>query len=104
MNRLIKRMALLAAVCLAHAPAGADEAEIAGVAPDQRPARAPSVTQVGKSAEWYCRALTGIDRPYPASLRFLEDQGGWHSPFIVAGMTGRYDIRNWHASSACAKR
>lgn len=104
MNRQIKHMALLAAVCLAHASAGADEAEIAGIAPDMRPAQAPKVTRFDKSTEWYCRALTGIERPYPASFRFLEDQGAWHSPFIVAGMTGPYDIRHWHAPGACGKR
>lgn len=42
------------------------------------------------------RALTGVEPPYPASLRFLEDQGAWHTPFIHPGMTGPYDIRRWH--------
>lgn len=42
------------------------------------------------------RALTGGEPPYPASLRFLEDQGAWHTPFTHPGMTGPYDIRRWH--------
>lgn len=74
----------------------AEEPFIAGLAPDMRPAGAPRLETYDKDADWYRRALTGISRPYPASLRFLEDQGAWHNPFIVPGMTGPYDIRNWH--------
>jgi hypothetical protein len=84
--------------------AGADPLYIAGTAPDARPEFAPTQTEYVKGAAWYCRAMTGIERPYPTSLRFLEDQEGWYSPFIVAGMTGRYDIRNWHAAGACRRR
>lgn len=104
MTKQIKRLGLLAALCLPCLSVVADEAAIVGGAPDARPANAPRSTQFAKSADWYCRALTGIERPYPVSLRFLEDQGGWYSPFNVAGMTGRYDLRNWHAPSACGKR
>lgn len=74
----------------------AEEEYIAGLAPDVRPAGAPRVEAYIKDAEWYRRALTGVERPYPYSLRFLEDQGAWHNPFTEPGMTGPYDIRNWH--------
>jgi hypothetical protein len=68
---------------------------IAGTQPSQRPAGAPVIREVHKPPGWYARALTGISQPYPASLRFLEDQGNWHTPFNHPGMPGYYDIRNW---------
>jgi hypothetical protein len=74
----------------------AQEAFIAGTTPSVRPANAPVIQQVTKSNDWYASALHGVDKPYPASLRFLEDQGNWFIPFIHAGMTGRFDIRGWH--------
>lgn len=83
-------------ISLLAAPAGAEELAVAGLAPDVRPAGAPRLVTYFKDADWYRRALTGISRPYPLSLRFLEDQGAWHTPFTVPGMTGPYDIRNWH--------
>ncbi len=90
-------------------PASAEEEFIAGLAPDVRPAGAPRLEVFHKDADWYRRALTGVSRPYPLSLRFLEDQGAWHNPFTVPGMTGRYDIRNWHRPAQawmdqCAER
>lgn len=69
---------------------------IAGTAPSQRPAGAPVIVDVTRDGEWYRRALTGISMPYPASLRFLEDQGNWYTPFIRPGMLPPYDIRGWH--------
>jgi len=69
---------------------------IAGLEPWHRPEWAPVVTEYPKDEAWYARALTGIIPPYPASLRFLEDQGAWYTPFIHPGMTGPYDIRGWH--------
>ena len=69
---------------------------IAGIAPDRRPEGAPEIQQVQKGKGWYAKALTGITTPYPYSLRFLEDQGNWYTPFIIPGMHGRYDIRGWH--------
>lgn len=69
---------------------------IAGVNPDQRPVGAPVLGPLVKDNAWYRRALHGVQPPYPATLRFLEDQGRWFTPFIHPGMTGRYDIRGWH--------
>jgi len=69
---------------------------VAGLAPDVRPKDAPRLEVYVKDGDWYRRALHGVLPPYPASLRFLEDQGAWHTPFTVPGMTGPYDIRNWH--------
>lgn len=69
---------------------------IAGVEPYQRPVGAPMITTVDHDHNWYMRALHGIGRPYPASFRFLEDQGNWYTPFDHPGTTGRYNIRNWY--------
>lgn len=69
---------------------------IAGLTPNLRPANAPRIKTVQKDDHWYNKALAGIEPPYPWSLRFLEDQGNWHTPFNHPGMTGHYDIRNWH--------
>lgn len=72
------------------------EGYVAGIEPSRRPESAPVITAVVRDAAWYRRALTGIRPPYPVSLRFLEDQGDWYTPFNRPGMTGPYDIRNWH--------
>lgn len=69
---------------------------IGGTTPYQRPASAPTITAVHHDGAWYTHALTGVVPPYPASLRFLEDQGNWYTPFNHPGFTGRYDIRAWH--------
>jgi hypothetical protein len=79
----------------ASAPEAA-ESPIAGTSPSQRPVGAPEITEVDHPGAWYTAALYGVSRPYPYSLRFLEDQGNWHTPFDRPGMTGRYDIRGWH--------
>jgi len=71
---------------------------IAGLTPSERPVDAPVITSFDKSGQWYQLALTGVEPPYPASLRFLEDQGAWYTPFIHPGMTTPYDIRGWHRS------
>ena len=69
---------------------------IAGVHPDRRPEGAPVLKAYPKDAAWYEQALHGISEPYPYSLKFLEDQGAWYTPFIHPGMTPPYDIRHWH--------
>lgn len=74
----------------------AGEYPIAGTAPWQRPAGAPQITAVHHTSDWYTHALHGVSRPYPYSLRFLEDQGNWHTPFNRPGMPRPYDIRGWH--------
>lgn len=71
-------------------------AYIAGTNPSQRPADAPVITQVQHDGAWYKAALKGVQEPYPQSLRFLENQGNWFTPFTHAGMNPPYDIRGWH--------
>jgi len=69
---------------------------VAGVHPDQRPANAPVIAQLQKDRAWYDNALRGVIPPFPPSLRFVEDQGNWYTPFTRPGMVSRYDIRGWH--------
>lgn len=69
---------------------------VSGLRPFERPANAPRVSDQNKDQDWYVEALHGVIQPYPYNLRFLEDQGEWFSPFLRAGMTGRYDLRGWH--------
>lgn len=66
---------------------------VAGLRPDQRPLAAPVIKDIKKEAAWYRQFLHGIEEPYPASLRFLEDQGAWYTPFNRPNVGGRYDIR-----------
>ena len=92
---------LVALICSAGCSLGSvqsamAEYPIAGVNPYQRPEGAPAIQSVNKDGEWYTTALTGIDRPYPSSLKFLESQGNWYTPFNRPGMRGRYDIRGWY--------
>ncbi len=87
---------VLATMSLAFA---SGEVFVAGTEPSVRPKTAPVITEQTKGPGWYAESLTGIEQPYPYSLRFLEDQGSWHTPFNRPGMTGPYDIRNWHDKS-----
>lgn len=76
------------------------EYPVAGVTPDQRPAGAPVISTLVKTPEWYAAALRGVEKPYPNSLTFLDDQGNWFTPFTRPGMPGRYDIRGLHGERA----
>lgn len=69
--------------------------DIAGVEPDKRPVNAPVQQEVNRDNVWYKKQLHGVTSPYPKSLRFLELQGRWYTPFSQPGMPGRYNIRNW---------
>lgn len=70
--------------------------ETAGVNPDTRPADAPQISAFARPDNFYDKSLTGVVEPYPYSLRFLEDQEAWYTPFSRSGMLPPYDIRGWH--------
>lgn len=70
--------------------------EVAGVKPDSRPQGAPVITEFDRNDTWYDDALIGVEEPYPYSLRFLENQEAWYTPFSRGGMLPPYDIRGWH--------
>ncbi len=97
-GHVIKALAVTAVLVAATARwADASDVDfVAGVEPSKRPATAPTLTETKKGSGWYTEALTGVDRPYPYSLRFLEDQEAWYTPFTRPGMIGPYDIRGWH--------
>ena len=98
----MNRQWVLAMVGCVILPAGVASAQgpVAGTAPDRRPDGAPVIARLEHDGAWFRRALTGVERPYPWSLRFLDDQGAWHTPFNRPGMTGPYDIRGWHRERA----
>ena len=88
--------AVIAMAMTAPVMASADGYPIGGTTPYQRPAGAPVITVVNHDGSWYQQALTGVVPPYPASLRFLENQGNWYTPFNHAGASAPYDLRGWH--------
>lgn len=90
-------LAAMGFAVLAAPGTGAEPAPyIAGVQPDQRPQGAPTITAYDKSGDWLARAARGVEQPHPPSLKFLQDQGAWYTPFTRPGMPGRYDIRHMH--------
>ena len=89
--------ALIAGALLSSHPVWAGNAyPIAGTQPNARPVGAPVITEVHHDGAWYTQALTGINRPYPNSLKFLENQGNWYTPFNHPGKPDGYDIRGWY--------
>jgi len=94
-KQLLLGMGMLAAGGAALALEAAEpSAYIAGVAPDRRPVDAPVIRQAPALDEK--QAFRGIEQPYPASFSVFKDQGAWHTPFTLPGMTGPYDIRGYH--------
>ncbi len=87
-------LAVLGGAALAAQDGGAYP--VAGLKPDQRPAGAPVISFMQKDAAWYSRALSGVSKPYPPSLWFLDNQGAWFNPFQHPGMLPPYDIRSRH--------
>lgn len=72
--------------------------DVAGLTPYERPSRAPRMPDVVPDPDWRRKALHGVSDPIPSSLDFLQNHGRWYSPFFEPGMTGRYDIRGFHAA------
>jgi len=85
---------------LAGSASAVAQAKVAGTVPDRRPEGAPKLTAFAKPADWSAKWLVGVEQPHPASLRFLNDQGAWFTPFTRPGMTGPYDIRKLHGAKA----
>ncbi len=93
-----KRLFITATVvCVLPGSGFCQDLFIAGTSPERRPENAPVISkEIDKNGNWYGKALTGVAQPYPYSLHFLENQGGWFNPFIHPGAPGPYDIRGWH--------
>lgn len=94
-------VALSANALSVQAEQGAEEwaVSISGLQPDRRPAHAPVITEFNKDPRWYRQALKGIAPPYSNSLRFLDDQGAWYTPFNRPNASGRYDIRGLYPAT-----
>ena len=74
------------------------EYPVAGLAPEQRPMDAPRITSDPPLDKK--RALHGITEPVtPSIVNFLEQQGGWYTPFTLPGVPSPYDPRGWHSPS-----
>ncbi len=99
---LLTAMLILTLPNMAQAVESSGAGFVAGLAPYQRPAGAPAISSFTPDAAWRTRALTGISAPVPASLRFLDDQGAWYTPFIHPGAIGYYDLRQWHGGATHA--
>lgn len=85
------------AVLLALGVPAQAQTYIAGAQPDRRPEGAPVITKFQAPKGWPKSGLRGVSDPVPPSLRFIDDQGGWYTPFTRPGMTGRFDIRKLHS-------
>lgn len=99
MNTRIISASLLATVALstAFSSMASENYPIAGVTPWQRPANAPVIEWVKqRDKAWFEKGLTGVSRPYPSSLYFMDNQGNWYTPFTQKGMLPPYDLRGWH--------
>lgn len=98
MKRVFAVVSLVSALSFlgALAVGAAEPTYIAGTKPDRRPEGAPVATATKGAAIDKAAALRGVEQPIPPSLKFLDDQGGWYTPFARAGMRGPYDIRGLH--------
>lgn len=88
-------VAVLLCAATAVGTAAAAPAEVAGLAPYERPAGAPRIEAPPPSDK--PRTLHGIPDPAPPGLKFVRDQGAWYTPFDRPGMPPPYDLRGWHA-------
>jgi hypothetical protein len=95
--RVIWPALVLASYCMPAAAQAPVESAVTGLVPHQRPADAPILGQFSPELGWRARALNGVSEPVPPTLRFLDFQGAWYTPFDRPGMPGRYDLRGWHA-------
>ena len=90
---------------LAHsAVAASAEIPVAGLAPSQRPAGAPRISEAPTNDVPGSPAWHGVTQPIQPSLKFLHDQGNWYTPFDQPGMPGYYDIRGWHSNPPAARK
>ena len=97
-----KRRILLAFVLATGYASCAIANNVAGLAPYQRPAQAPTITTPAPIDK--TMALHGVSEPTPPSLGFLDNQGGWYTPFNHPGMLAPYDLRGWHSNPPSGKQ
>jgi len=93
-NRIVSTLAVL--LFSGSSSLAASEYPVAGTTPWQRPQGAPVIEWVRHDLTWFQKGLTGINKPYPKSLYFMDNQGEWYTPFTKPGVLPPYDIRGWH--------
>lgn len=69
---------------------------VAGSAPAQRPANAPTIKQHQITPEALGKRLHGVADPLPPNVVDAALAGAWFMPLAHPGMTGPYDLRGWH--------
>lgn len=72
---------------------------VAGSAPAQRPADAPTIKQHQITPEALGKRLLGVADPLPPNVVDAALAGSWFMPLAHPGMTGPYDLRGWHRAS-----
>lgn len=70
---------------------------VAGLAPDRRPAGAPTVQAYTPSKTAVQVHLKGVEPPAPPNVRQVAEAGPWFIPMHAAGMTPPYDLRGHHS-------
>ena len=93
----------LAPTAAQTAPDAVSAYPIAGIHPDQRPDGAPIVRDAPRTRDWEERVFHGIAKPVPSNLG-AADLGAWYTPFNHPGMSGPYDLRQWHQVVGCQNR
>jgi hypothetical protein len=96
----IQVVMIAGAIASAEPTLASERFPIAGLTPYQRPAGAPVIHEFIRPKNWEQRFMHGISRPYPASLRWRNDQGAWFTPFDRPGATAPYDLRGWHQTKS----
>ena len=91
-------LVLVAGVLGCAISGAAAQSVVGGMTPSQRPKDAPRITELQRDPAWYRKALTGVSKPYPLSLLFLDRQGDWYTPFTRPGAPNVYDIRGWFSA------
>jgi len=70
---------------------------VAGLQPDRRPTSSPRITAFVAEPSLKATRLKGVSSPLPGNVAEIAAQGAWYSPMFQPGMTGPYDLRQWHA-------
>ena len=73
---------------------------LAGSAPAQRPAHAPTIKQHHITPEALGKRLHGVADPLPPNVVDAALSGSWFMPLAHPGMTGPYDLRGWHRAGS----
>ena len=73
---------------------------VAGSAPAQRPANAPTIKQHQITPETLGKRLHGVADPSPPNVVDAALSGSWFMPLAHPGMTGPYDLRGWHRAGS----